>query len=109
MQPQVLGQEHADDVVQRVTDHGIARIPFRAQNRPHLGLGGIERDRGHFGAGAHHVARLLLVKVEHAGQHHAVVLVQRPLRAGLHDEQPQFVGAVHVLVAADRVHADEFE
>ena len=48
------------------------------------------------------------MKVEDASEHHAVVLVQGALRARLHHEQSQFVGAVHVLVTtASRMHADQ--
>ncbi len=39
MEPQILGEEHADHVVERVTVNRISRIALATENFPHFLLG----------------------------------------------------------------------
>ena len=100
---QVLGQDQADDVVDRLLVDGEAREAALLGDRDRLVERRLDVERDHLRARGHHLARVLLRELEHSLDEVRVALLEDAALLALLDEHPQLVGGVHLLVGVDRL------
>ena len=88
----VLGMHHADDLVQRVAVHRVARPSRVRHDVGCLGNANVGLDRDHFGARRHHFFGRLLAELEHPFQQSRITRLQRARFAGLFDQDANLLG-----------------
>ena len=93
---QVLGEHDADDVVDRVLVHRVARPLALRDQRDRVVERRVDRQRVDRGARRHHVARVLLRELEHALEQVGVLRLERAALLALLDEHAQLFGRVDV-------------
>ncbi len=72
VEPQILGEEDASHIIQRVAVHRIAGVSLAPKDFPDLFLGGLDVQCDHFRSRAHDVAGLFLVEIQDAGEHRTI-------------------------------------
>ena len=86
---EILGQDEADDVVDRFFVHRVARSPALLEQRERFLQRRVDRQRVDVGARRHDVARLLLRELEHALEHVGVALLEHAALLALFDDDAQ--------------------
>ncbi len=93
-EPEILREEDADDVVERLVVDRVARVALAPQERGDGGLVVVHVQRHDLGARAHHVVDPLGGKVENAGEHQRVGLAERADGARLQHEEADLLRGV---------------
>ena len=107
---QVLGEHQADDVVDGLLVHRIARPLRLFHQRERLVERRVHGERVDLGARRHHFARILLRKLEDPFDERGVGLLQRSALGALLDEHPQLLGGMEGLLAVRaRLQAEYLE